>query len=159
MAIGKTLSVVFKAHHQNQGVLLPPDLNEMIPDVLKEKPVSKEIMQKLNYQWLENRRITGYVKHNQFDRNQHKKTRNKKPYSSDKLRYDAAMDIYYCPKDKPMINAGTYTQKTSAGFEQAITRYETESCKWCRLLEQCHNSKGNRIIFFVESVKLDYLLA
>ena len=99
-----------------------------------------------NYQWLENRRITGYVKHNQFDRNQHKKTRNRKPYSSDKLRYDAARDIYYCPKDKPMRNVGTYTQKTSTGFEQTITRYETDSCKWCRLREQCHNSKGNRII-------------
>ena len=88
----------------------------------------------------------GYVKHNQFGRNQHKKNGTKKPYSSDKLRYDAARDIYYCPKDKPMRNVGTYTQKTGTGFEQTIIRYETESCKWCRLREQCHNRKENRII-------------
>jgi transposase len=30
MARGKTLSVVFKANHQNQAMLLPPDINEMI---------------------------------------------------------------------------------------------------------------------------------
>jgi transposase len=30
MARGKTLSVVFKNNHQNQGMLLPPDLNDLI---------------------------------------------------------------------------------------------------------------------------------
>src|SRR3982750_1703346 len=30
MARGKTLSVVFKQNFQNQGMLLPPDLNELI---------------------------------------------------------------------------------------------------------------------------------
>lgn len=30
MARGKTLKVVFKANHQNQGMLLPPDLNDLI---------------------------------------------------------------------------------------------------------------------------------
>jgi transposase len=30
MARGKTLSVVFKSNHQNQGMLLPPDLNDLI---------------------------------------------------------------------------------------------------------------------------------
>lgn len=30
MARGKTLSVVFKSNHQHQGMLLPPDLNELI---------------------------------------------------------------------------------------------------------------------------------
>src|SRR5438105_8958864 len=30
MSKGKTLSVVFKANHQNQGMLLPPDLNDLI---------------------------------------------------------------------------------------------------------------------------------
>ncbi|SFW18325.1 Transposase DDE domain-containing protein [Chitinophaga sancti] len=45
-----------------------------------------------------------------------------------------------------MRNVGTYTQKTGTGFEQTVIRYETESCKWCRLWEQCHNRKENRII-------------
>ena len=30
MARGKTLSVVFKSTHQNQGMIFPPDLNEMV---------------------------------------------------------------------------------------------------------------------------------
>src|SRR5450631_3458934 len=36
-----------------------------------------------NYQWLENNRITAYVKHNQFDRRQNKKIQQKTPYASD----------------------------------------------------------------------------
>lgn len=99
-----------------------------------------------NYQWLENKKITAYVKHNQFDRNQSKRIRNKKAYAADKLRYDADNDLYYCPKDKPMNNKGVHTIKTKTGFEQTITRYETDNCKWCRLRSECHKGKGNRII-------------
>lgn len=50
MARGKTLSVVFKSTHQNQAMLLPPDLNELIAinhpvrvvsEVLEKVDVSK----------------------------------------------------------------------------------------------------------------------
>lgn len=99
-----------------------------------------------NYQWLESRRITAFVKHNQFDRQQHKRKKEKKPYSVDKLVYNEHTDQYLCPKDKPMHNIGSYTRSTKAGYKQTITKYETESCKYCRLRELCHQSKGNRVI-------------
>ena len=50
-----------------------------------------------NYQWLEDKRITAYVKHQSFDRDQRSKAGNKKPYAADKLIYDAVADQYLCP--------------------------------------------------------------
>jgi transposase len=99
-----------------------------------------------NYQWLESKRITAYVKHNQFDRQQRKRNKEKKPYSADKLAYDQNKDQYECPKGKPMHNVGTHTKATKTGYLQTITKYETESCKYCRLRDQCHKAKGNRVI-------------
>jgi transposase len=99
-----------------------------------------------NYQWLENKRITAYVKHNQFDRMQNKAIGNKKPYATDKLSYDEHTDRYLCPIGKPMKNMGTYTSKTKNGFEQTITRYQAKKCEGCPLRSECHQQKGNRII-------------
>ena len=106
-----------------------------------------------NYQWLESKRITAYVKHNQFDRKQRKQNKEKKPYSADKLVYDEAKDQYQCPKDKPMNNIGTYIRATRTGYLQTITKYETESCKYCRLKELCHQAKGNRVIEINHNLK------
>lgn len=47
---------------------------------------------------------------------------------------------------KPMVNTGSYTRVTKAGYVQEYTRYEVESCKWCGLRQVCHGQKGNRVI-------------
>jgi hypothetical protein len=99
-----------------------------------------------NYQLLEAKRITAYVKHNHFDRDQHEKTRNKKPYTTDKLSYDEEKDRYICPSGKTMKNIGTYRHVTKAGFEQTITKYKARKCEGCPLRSECHGQKGNRII-------------
>jgi transposase len=99
-----------------------------------------------NYQWLEDKRITAYVKHNQFDRMQNKAIGNKKPYATDKLSYDEHTDRYLCPIGKPMKNMGAYTTKTKTGFDQTITRYQAKKCDGCPLRSECHQQKGNRII-------------
>jgi transposase len=84
-----------------------------------------------NYQWLEDKRITAYVKHNQFDRMQNKTIRNKKPYTTDKLSYDKHKDHYLCPAGKPMKNIGTHITTTRTGFKQTITRYQAKKCEGC----------------------------
>jgi len=99
-----------------------------------------------NYQWLEDKRITAYVKHNQFDRMQNKTIRNKKSYAADKLSYDHHKDHYLCPAGKPMKNIGTHTTTTRTGFKQTITRYQAKKCEGCPLRSECHQQKGNRII-------------
>src|SRR5690606_22435720 len=74
-----------------------------------------------NYRWLERKRITGYVKHNYFDRDQNGNIRSKKPYAVDKLAYDPERDLYYCHSGEPMDNIGTRRPRTGTGFGQTIT--------------------------------------
>ena len=99
-----------------------------------------------NYQWLEDKRITGYVKHNQFDRMQDKKSTQNKPYAADQLVYDQARDQYLCPIGKPMKNIGSHIRKTTAGYPQVINRYQAKKCAGCPLKSECHSQPGNRII-------------
>lgn len=99
-----------------------------------------------NYGWLERKRITGYVKHNYFDRDQNGNIRGKKPYTVDKLTYDPQRDLYYCPSGQPMDNIGTRQSRTAAGFLQTTTHYQARDCGGCPLRTQCHQQQGNRII-------------
>jgi hypothetical protein len=99
-----------------------------------------------NYQWLEDKRITAYVKHNQFDRQQKRSIAAKTPYAADKLVYDPEQDMYTCPRGKPMSNLGSYTRTTALGYPQQITKYGGQDCRWCPLKKACHGQKGNRVI-------------
>ena len=101
-----------------------------------------------NYQWLEKKRITAYVKHFHFDRNQSETLRSKKPYGIDQFTYNSTTNRYYCPAGKVMRKIGRYirTNKTKAGIAQTLTRYQAKGCKNCPLRKQCHQGKDNRII-------------
>lgn len=99
-----------------------------------------------NYQWLETKRITAYVKHNQFDRNRHQTARNKNPYATDQLSYDAKKDRYHCPSGKAMKNIGIKNRITTTGFRQTIAKYRTTKCNGCPLQAQCNPGKNMRTI-------------
>ena len=99
-----------------------------------------------NYQALDQKEITAYVKHNQFDRQQNKTIRDKKPFATEKLHYNKEQDCYYCPIGQPMQNAGTTTRKTSTGFVQTLHIYKAKNCEGCPLRGMCHQAKGNRTI-------------
>ena len=99
-----------------------------------------------NYQVLEEKQITAYVKHNQFDRQQRKNIQDKKPFATDKLYYNQEQDCYYCPMGQQMKNAGTTTRITTTGFTQTLHIYKAQNCEGCPLKGVCHQAKGNRII-------------
>ena len=99
-----------------------------------------------NYQALDEKQITAYVKHNQFDRGQNKTIRDKKPFSTDKLYYDKEQDCYYCPMGQRMESAAITTRKTTTGFTQTLHIYKAKNCEGCPLRVVCHQSKGNRTI-------------
>lgn len=99
-----------------------------------------------NYQWLEDKKITAYVKHNQFDRDQNKKIASRQSYRSDKLSYDKDKDQFICPSGKLMHKIGTKTVTTTTGYEQTYTLYKAEDCRWCPLRKKCHQQKGDRVI-------------
>lgn len=99
-----------------------------------------------NYRWMEKKRITGYVKHHYFDRDQNATIRSKKPYTVDKLIYDPDKDVYYCPSGEPMDRIRTHRSGTATGFMQTIASYRARNCEGCPLRSQCHQQKENRII-------------
>jgi len=138
--------------HQNTndtGTLIP-HLKEHIKQLGKPNNITADAGygSEQNYQWLENKRITAYVKHPYFDRNQSRKLRDKKPYTIDQFRYDEQKHRYYCPAGKPMKKIGSHTRtdKTRSGIAQTLTCYQAKNCAGCPLRQQCHPKQGDRII-------------
>lgn len=99
-----------------------------------------------NYGWLEDKKITAYVKHNQFDRMQNETISNKEPFKADKLPYNEQRDEYICPIGEPMKHTGWNIRETKNGYAQIIDSYEAKNCKGCLLKQVCHGQTGNRII-------------
>lgn len=100
-----------------------------------------------NYQWLEQKRITAYVKHNQFDRMQHTKTAAKHAFGNDRFTYDEQNDILLCPLGMPAVNMGTKERITKNGFTQQVTTYQVDGCSDCPLRTECHQQQqDNRIV-------------
>lgn len=99
-----------------------------------------------NYQDLEEKNITAYIKHNQFDRSQNENIQNKNPFSQHKLHYNKEKDCYICPMGQAMENTGTVIKTTTTGFKQSYTRYSAANCEGCPLRGVCHKAKGNRAI-------------
>lgn len=99
-----------------------------------------------NYQWMEDKGITAYVKHNQFDRMQNENLRNKDPFTVDKLTYDDQNNQYLCPIGEPMKHIGRHVEKTKGGYPQIIDKYRAKNCEGCFLRSVCHQQEGNRII-------------
>jgi hypothetical protein len=99
-----------------------------------------------NYQYLQDKGITNYVKYNQFDREQNDTIQSKTPFSADKLFYNEQGDFYVCPMGQAMHNKGTHKSRTTTGYQQIITTYEAKNCNNCPLNGTCHKAKGNRQI-------------
>ncbi len=78
-----------------------------------------------NYQWLGKKRITAYVKHNEFDRDQrHKKRDKNKPYAADQFSYNPDTNRYKCPAGKGMKKIGERIKLNQSGYGQTLTRYQ-----------------------------------
>lgn len=99
-----------------------------------------------NYEYLQENKITAYVKYNQFDREQNDTIQQKKPFAADHLHYNKEQDYYVCPMGQHMENKGSYSKVTATGFKQQVTKYQAKNCNGCPLNGSCHKSNGNRII-------------
>ena len=99
-----------------------------------------------NYQWLEDQRITAYVKHRRFDRSQKAALVRKDPFAVDQLVYQEENQQYLCPIGEPMKHIGSHVRQTKNGYPQVVDHYQAKNCKGCFLKEVCHQQKGNRVI-------------
>lgn len=99
-----------------------------------------------NYQWLEHKRITAYVKHNQFDRMQNETIGAKNPFAVDRLHYDEKNNEYLCPIGEPMKHTGWTIEETRGGYPQILDHYRAKNCDGCFLKGTCHQQEGDRKI-------------
>jgi transposase len=97
-----------------------------------------------NYQWLQDKRITAYVKHNNFDRNQ--KAGFQDAYAAENWSYNSAKDQYQCPAGKTLKKVRTYQRTGHTGYPQTVTQYQATKCEECPLREQCCPGQGNRVL-------------
>jgi len=99
-----------------------------------------------NYQYLEENRITGFVKYPGFDKQQQTKKDQTNPFLAANLYYNEETDTYYCPIGQPMHFIGIKEQTTKTGYKQELRRYRAVNCEGCPLRSGCHRGTGNRII-------------
>lgn len=98
-----------------------------------------------NYEMLENKEITAYVKYNYFHKEQKRKTKND-PFLVQNLFYNMEQDFFICPMGQRMENAGSGKRTSSNGYESQVSYYQAKRCEGCPLRGLCHQSKGNRRI-------------
>ena len=98
-----------------------------------------------NYEILEEKEITAYVKYNYFHKEQ-KRTMKKNPFLVQNLFYNLEHDFFVCPMGQRMENVGKGKRISSNGYESQITYYQAKRCEGCPLRGQCHKAQGNRRI-------------
>jgi transposase len=98
-----------------------------------------------NYEMLEDKEITAYVKYNYFHKEQKKKMKND-PFLVQNLFYNKEQDFYVCPMGQRMENIGIGKRTSSNGYESQVSYYQAKRCEGCPLRGQCHQAKGNRRI-------------
>lgn len=98
-----------------------------------------------NYEMLENKEITAYVKYNYFHKEQKRKMKND-PFLVQNLYYNQKQDFYVCPMGQRMEKIGIGKRTSSNGYESQVSYYQAKRCDGCPLRGMCHQSKGNRRI-------------
>lgn len=100
-----------------------------------------------NYDALEDKGITAYIKYNTFEKEQDKNYQKKhKTFSKENLYYNQEEDYYVCPIGQKMHKTHQSQKNTEAGYEQNLSHYQAQNCQGCPLRSQCFKAKGNRSI-------------
>jgi len=95
-----------------------------------------------NYELLEGKGITAFVKYNTFDGEQKEKEDPKQPLKAADLYYNSEKDHYICPMGQVMARAGTFKKVTAGRYEQTITTYRAGRCEGCPLRGVCYKGKA-----------------
>ena len=92
-----------------------------------------------NYELLQGKQITPYIKYNSFDKEQHK------PKETD-FKYEPEQDVIICPEDKQLKPAGEKHRLTGSGFRQQYHLYETADCQSCPLKDTCSPNDPKKVV-------------
>lgn len=100
-----------------------------------------------NYELLELKNITPYVKYNTFDKEQDAHYQAKhKTFSKENLHYNAEDDFYICPMGQRMEKTHESIRTTKTGYAQKLSHYQARNCNGCTIRGVCHESKENRSV-------------
>ncbi len=150
--------VNYSIHHNPTDTTTLPAHIDQHKELYKEMPevvvADAGYGSEQNYNYLESNKVEAYVKHSHFDKEQkalaysHRKnaTKDKKPFTTDKLYYNEVQDHYICPMGQVMNKIWEGEQSTQAGYKRIISKYRAQNCEGCPLRVGCHKAKGNRTL-------------
>ena len=98
-----------------------------------------------NYDYLEDKNITGIIKYSNYEM-ETKKSFKKKVFNSENWKYDAEQKEYTCPCGNPVPYKKTGTQKNGSGYERTYDVYQCDNCEGCPFREACTKSEYGRIV-------------
>ena len=104
-----------------------------------------ELTDEENYEYLEDKNVTSYIKYNNFE-SEHADKWKKDPSKSDNLHYNQDKDCFYCPMGQAMSFVSERKVTNDNGYQQTIRKYQAQRCRQCPMRGPCHKSKGNRTI-------------
>lgn len=99
-----------------------------------------------NYAYLEEVNIDGYVKYNDFDREQRKSKKASPVLSAEQFAFDQEGQTATCPAELPMTLIRTEKALTKAGFERTVLHFQGTGCADCPLSGQCLTKRSPRIV-------------
>ena len=111
-----------------------------------------------NYAYLQENKMTAYVKYNTFHYEQKKRVKKKKPYRAENFVYLAEEDqwrLAYQYRRRPICLPTRKTASVSIskkrisenGYETSRRIYECKECQGCPVREECTKSKYNRRLY------------
>lgn len=99
-----------------------------------------------NYQFLESKEVTAYLKYPLFHKEQGRKFK-EDPYRKENFKYDAQTDTYECPEKQLLRYTHKREDVTKNGFVANVKIYKASGCVSCSRRDACTKSKeGNRMI-------------
>ena len=98
-----------------------------------------------NYDYLEEKEITGVVKYSTYEK-ETKRSFKKKVFNADNWKYDSEQKEYTCPCGNPVPYKMTRKRKNDSGYEQIVDVYQCENCEGCPFRELCTKSEYGRMI-------------
>ena len=98
-----------------------------------------------NYDYLEEKGITGIVKYTSYEK-ETKRSLKKKIFNAENWEYDAEQKAYTCPCGNPVPYKKTEIKKNKSGYMQTYEVYQCDNCEGCPFRALCTKSEYGRMV-------------
>lgn len=99
-----------------------------------------------NYEYLEEKDMTAYVKYNTYKKELKKRDRTNR-YRTYRWDYDPQEDELTCPEGAKLKYLYTKNYKTQSGWQSTRRMYKCDSCDICKVREECTRSEFRQAAF------------